>query len=491
MAFPNNLTNAVDGVTDVLADHLNNLEAKVGIDGSLVTTSLDYLLKNSASVDPGHKHTISALSSLAANSLVGNNTGVPATPLALSAAQVKTLLAIAQADVSGLTTASSPTFAALTAASLTSAGALGLNAGGSNQNVTLTPSGTGYTVLNGQVGVGITTPTAKLHIRSTGAIYYGTPTLRINESSNRATVFIESETDNPIDQFYRVNNQNTFNYAIRASNESYVHRLYRYATGDSTPSVAWEISRATGNMSIGPDAADSSIRLLVTASDASNTFPGAASVRIRNTDAGNFGRMASLMLGSSAGIAGVYDNYNAINGGGHILTFYTKDSATEANPSEKMRLTKSGWLGIRNTAPAAVLEVGSPTYSTNIDAYITARGANSLRSNLIFRVLDSGGANAGGTVGSNGGGLFLSGNTAVSTHLTINSSGQVGIGTQSPNAAALMHLSSTTMGFLPPVMTTTQKTAISSPPAGLVVYDSTLNKLCLYTGSAWQTVTSA
>ena len=211
MAFPNNLTNAVDGVTDVLADHLNNLEAKVGIDGSLVTTSLDYLLKNSASVDPGHKHTISALSSLAANSLVGNNTGVPATPLALSAAQVKTLLAIAQADVSGLTTASSPTFAALTAASLTSTGTLGLNAGGSNQNVTLTPSGTGYTVLKGQVGVGITAPTSKLHIRSTGAIYYGTPTLRINDSSNRATVFIESETDNPIDQFYRVNNQNTFN----------------------------------------------------------------------------------------------------------------------------------------------------------------------------------------------------------------------------------------------------------------------------------------
>jgi len=56
MAFPTSLTNAVDGVTEVVAGHLNNLEAKVGIDGSQVTTSLDYLLKNPASMDPGHGH---------------------------------------------------------------------------------------------------------------------------------------------------------------------------------------------------------------------------------------------------------------------------------------------------------------------------------------------------------------------------------------------------------------------------------------------------
>jgi hypothetical protein len=67
--------------------------------------------------------------------------------------------------------------------------------------------------------------------------------------------------------------------------------------------------------------------------------------------------------------------------------------------------------------------------------------------------------------------------------------GNVGIGI-TPNAAALLHLVSTTKGFLPPVMTTAQKNAISTPPAGLMVYDSDLNKLCVYTGGAWQTVTS-
>lgn len=37
------------------------LETKVGIDSSAVTTTIDYLLKNTASVDPGHKHTSSSI----------------------------------------------------------------------------------------------------------------------------------------------------------------------------------------------------------------------------------------------------------------------------------------------------------------------------------------------------------------------------------------------------------------------------------------------
>ena len=62
MSFPTNLSNAVDGVTEIIAAHLNNLEAKVGIDNSGVVTSLDYLVKNAGSIDPGHKHTAGALS---------------------------------------------------------------------------------------------------------------------------------------------------------------------------------------------------------------------------------------------------------------------------------------------------------------------------------------------------------------------------------------------------------------------------------------------
>jgi hypothetical protein len=67
----------------------------------------------------------------------------------------------------------------------------------------------------------------------------------------------------------------------------------------------------------------------------------------------------------------------------------------------------------------------------------------------------------------------------------------VGVGTTSPHASAILHLSSTTKGALFPVMTTAQKNAISSPTKGLVVIDSDLSKICFYNGSVWQTVTSA
>lgn len=39
-------------------------------------------------------------------------------------------------------------------------------------------------------------------------------------------------------------------------------------------------------------------------------------------------------------------------------------------------------------------------------------------------------------------------------------------------------------------VTTSGKNAITSPAAGMLVFDTDLGKLCVYTGSAWQTVTS-
>jgi hypothetical protein len=59
-----------------------------------------------------------------------------------------------------------------------------------------------------------------------------------------------------------------------------------------------------------------------------------------------------------------------------------------------------------------------------------------------------------------------------------------------PHASAILDVASTTKGFLPPRMTTAQKTGIGSPTAGLIVYDTTLGKLCVYT-TAWETITSA
>jgi hypothetical protein len=77
------------------------------------------------------------------------------------------------------------------------------------------------------------------------------------------------------------------------------------------------------------------------------------------------------------------------------------------------------------------------------------------------------------------------GGSAIVGATTAENGTPVVFGSSVHNASALVQINSTTRGFLPPVMTTTQKNAIASPAAGLVVYDSTTNKLCCYNGSTW------
>jgi len=84
---------------------------------------------------------------------------------------------------------------------------------------------------------------------------------------------------------------------------------------------------------------------------------------------------------------------------------------------------------------------------------------------------------------------FLAIGTNNTERLRISSTGNVGIGATA-NASALLDVQSTTKGVRMPNMTTTEKNAISSPAAGLIVFDTTLAKLCVYSGSAWQTITS-
>lgn len=69
--------------------------------------------------------------------------------------------------------------------------------------------------------------------------------------------------------------------------------------------------------------------------------------------------------------------------------------------------------------------------------------------------------------------------------------GNILIGTSTDVSSSIFTVESFTKGWLPPRMTTTQKNAIASPTEGLEVYDITLHKKCVYTGTAWETITSA
>lgn len=91
-------TTAVHGITNtaalVLTDDARLTDERTPTNGSVTTAKI---------VDANV--TLAKLANIAAATLLGNNTGGAAAPIALTAAQVKALLAIAQSDVTGLTAA--------------------------------------------------------------------------------------------------------------------------------------------------------------------------------------------------------------------------------------------------------------------------------------------------------------------------------------------------------------------------------------------------
>ena len=70
-------------------------------------------------------------------------------------------------------------------------------------------------------------------------------------------------------------------------------------------------------------------------------------------------------------------------------------------------------------------------------------------------------------------------NGAVAERMRINSTGNVGIGTATPDAYAILDLTSTTKAFLPPRMTTTQRDAMT-PTAGMIIWNTTTATLNFY-----------
>jgi hypothetical protein len=111
------------------------------------------------------------------------------------------------------------------------------------------------------------------------------------------------------------------------------------------------------------------------------------------------------------------------------------------NSTERMRITDTGNVAIGATTAGARLDV---------------RAQGALSTDIAFRVRNS---------------------ADTANLLTVNGLGGV-------------EINSTTQGVLFPRMTTTQKNAIVSPASGLVIYDTTLNKLCVRGASAWETITS-
>ncbi len=218
---------------------------------------------------------------------------------------------------------------------------------------------------------------------------------------------------------------------------------------------------ANGNIGIGTSAAGEAL-------DIGFSDPKSVILLRRNQVSGTAGMtQGELSFGSySTGTTVVKSaSIIGISGGAHTSTstpgqlqFFTAptDSTTAV---ERVRINQLGRVGIGLTAPNELLEVAGNIHVSGGDRTIFNRSNNSLQ------------------LGTN--------NTA---RLTITAGGAFGFATATPNASAVVDIVSTTQGFLPPRMTGTQRDAIGTPAAGLIVYNTTSNKLNFYNGSAWRAV---
>ena len=159
-----------------------------------------------------------------------------------------------------------------------------------------------------------------------------------------------------------------------------------------------------------------------------------------------------------------FDSYNGIN-----VIVFRRANGTQAAPSALLSGEQMGNI--------SVFGYGATGYTTTQRGFITFNADENWTdaaqgSRIIFATTSAGTAAAG------------------TERMRIDSNGNVGVGTSSPSATAILDAQSTTKGVRFPNMTTAQKNAIAAPAAGLVVFDTTLAKLCVYSGAAWQTITS-
>ncbi|HEY8963823.1 MAG TPA: tail fiber domain-containing protein, partial [Alphaproteobacteria bacterium] len=151
------------------------------------------------------------------------------------------------------------------------------------------------------------------------------------------------------------------------------------------------------------------------------------------------------------------------------------------------------------------LDITQPTGATsnNSAAYFHGDAANSVnvilendsttsdKSELFFVNGTSAGGWGIGTdyAGDKGDNFYIWGGGSGASRMYINAAGTVAIGGNhtSPSASALLDLSSSSRGFLPPRMGD-PTTAISSPAEGLLAYNTTTHKLMIRNNTTWSEV---
>ena len=217
-----------------------------------------------------------------------------------------------------------------------------------------------------------------------------------------------------------------------------------------------------------------------------NTFAATSvdlGARLGIKGSGSTSATTSLLVQNSAGTQLI-----AVRDDGSLIFQSANQSISQpANNTLLLKTAGSNSLNINGNN----FTLGSWTSVNPVNFFVTsAGGGNTNRIGVPLNIAsgNSTGNGIGGDISLQYSAPGSSGtleNPLITAFFISGTNGNAGINTTTPNASAQLDISSTTKGVLFPRMTTTQKNAITSPAAGLVVYDTTTNKLCCYNGSTW------
>ena len=264
----------------------------------------------------------------------------------------------------------------------------------------------------------------------------------------------------------------TFSTGLTALN-GLTAQVQNFATGTSGTDFA--ISSATSTHTFNLPTASAANRGALSSADWT-TFNAKQDTLVSGTNIKTIN--STSVLGSGDIVISSSNIYNANGSLTSARTLTLNTFALTILGTTSSRFFANGNVGIGTTTDAGY----------KLDVNGTARVQNDLTITDTFKIVSSANANTKVTFGSNlslqgQGGILLQGGHFI----TLNG---VVFGATSVNASAVLQADSTNRGFLPPRMTTTQKNAIATPAAGLVVYDTTLGKLCVRGAAAWETITS-
>lgn len=334
-----------------------------------------------------------------------------------------------------------------------------------------------FDTANTRMGIGTNTPLGVLHLKTAAA------TTRMLIDGDAAQNKILTYRTNGLQRFGLYTN----NTAESGSNAGSDFQIRAYNDAGALLTTPFFIKRSTGNIGINTTTAISA-KLNIAGSGATNATK---SIFIQNStptetfsisDSGI--GLISNSLGINGGVGGStylgqimrlavndFSRFGDIRIGGGFgagLGYIQTDALNAIEFSSAQIKFCNGWI-----ASANVLKIGT-TFQ---------RGRIEINTFANYRAVSIQ-ADAAQIV------PLVEFRNSANTQLSyIGAKGEIYVGSGTINASAAIEADSTTQGFLPPRMTTAQKNAIAAPAAGLVVYDTTLNKLCVYT-TAWETITS-